>query len=115
MKRSRRSDGHKAFTRPMNLLKKGLRRLSRAGALAGAAGEPGFDFERLEERQLLFTLTIDTQDPALPPGYGSAGALFAYFLPTLFNTAVPQTAQPTITTEDFNRNVPANPGAFPNT
>src|SRR4051812_41437486 len=105
MKRSRRPDGHKPFSRPMNLLKKGLRRLTRAGALAEAAGAPAFDFEALEERQLLFTMTITQQDPALPAGYGSVAALFAYFIPTFFNTALPQQAQPTVTSEDFNRNV----------
>src|SRR3954466_7921215 len=120
MKRSRRSDGHKAFSRPMNLLKKGLRRLTRAGALAGAAGETGFDFERLEERQLLFTLTVDPSDPSFAPdpvipNFGTVHALFDVFIPYFAPAQAPEQQQPPrVTNENFDQNVPGDPGPFPN-
>ncbi len=64
--------------------------------LSQSAGAADHTFEALEQRQLLFTLTI-----------GSAGqnleADFSYFIPYLAATSQPTATQPTVTPEDFNQ------------
>jgi len=56
----------------------------RLAALAGSAARPAV--ERLEPRQMLFSLTI-TADSVGPDGIGSAAAIFGFALPVLLNTA----------------------------
>lgn len=112
MKRSRRTN--RIETR--NGLRKlfGMRRSQdaapSAGALARAAGgmpEPAF--EALENRQLLFTMTIDQVDPFT--GLGTVAAEFGYTIPQLLSPNQPQAPQaPQPVTEDFNQDFPGAPG-----
>ncbi|MEX2219546.1 MAG: hypothetical protein WD749_12405 [Phycisphaerales bacterium] len=106
MKRSRRSrpEGQPGlFTR----IGRGLRSLTRAGALARAAGEPGATFERLEERQLLFSLVVDPFDPTFTPGpapgFGTVTAQFGYVIPLRAPTETINTDAPDLVDFDFDQ------------
>jgi hypothetical protein len=79
--------------------------------LASAAGSAAQPFEGLEQRQYLFTLTVDPASINPLTGLGTVGATFAYFVPQLINTAQPTIGQPTVTNENFDQPFPGNPPA----
>lgn len=78
--------------------------------LAAAAGlHEAVHAEALEQRQLLFALTVTAQDVNPATGIGSVSASFGYVLPHIATNAQPQTQQPTIRTEPYDDEPP---GAF---
>lgn len=87
------------------------RRLSRIGELLSNAGRTErAEFEHLEQRQLLFALTIT--EPMIDPttGVGTIRAFFGYAIPYLAPSAEPSEADPTIVEEDFGSDSPGIPG-----
>src|SRR4051812_8683913 len=94
MARSRRTKGsdHKAVNDPKGgrlgglLGRRSALRRTNTGALAGSAGRATSEFEALENRQLLFNLTVDPGDPSFVPssvqGYGTVTAFFGYAIPS---------------------------------
>lgn len=105
-----------SITRPAhrrwnNFLGRARRGLSRAAALvarSGALGRP--EFEQLEQRQMLFAMTITPEMVNPTTGVGTMFAFFGYAIPYLAPTAEPQDAEPDLVEEDFNTNVPGVPG-----
>lgn len=80
-----------------------------AAALARAAGaNPEPAFEALENRQLLFSMTITDVDPFT--GVGTVGGTFGYTIPQLLSPNEPGTSQVNVVTEDFNQDFPGAPG-----
>lgn len=78
--------------------------------LAAAAGlNEAVHAESLEQRQLLFSLTVSAQDVNPATGIGQVTASFAYVIPYLATNAQAQTQQPTIRTEPYDDEPP---GAF---
>ncbi|MCW5754137.1 MAG: hypothetical protein KIT24_05435 [Phycisphaeraceae bacterium] len=100
MKPSRRS--HRPYARP-GRRDRGVERGSAAGRLASLAGVSRSTLvERLEPRQLLFSLTItpDVVNPAT--GLGTVGAIFGYTIPYLATEQlVRDPGDPSATTENF--------------
>jgi hypothetical protein len=79
-----------------------------AAELARAAGGRRQDMlEHLEQRQMLFTLTIAAPDPGL--NVGTVQAFFGYVMPYFAPTIAPGTAPPTAVFEDFDTDDPAPP------
>jgi hypothetical protein len=97
-------------SRALQTARKALRRTRRTSALADAAGLARPEFETLEQRQLLFTLTI-TPDLVNPfTGVGTVTAFFGYVVPYIIPTTDPQATEGTTVTEDFNTDDPGAPG-----
>jgi hypothetical protein len=71
--------------------------------LATAAGAAEQAFEALEQRQLLFTLTVDPSSVNPLTGLGTVAANFSYFIPQYLRTADPQQPQTTTETEDVDQ------------
>lgn len=98
---------------PLRSLRDFLRALTRRPSaparLASAAGAAPL-LEQLEERKLLFTLTVtpDVVDPAT--GVGTVTTFFGYTIPYLTTDADITPADPEVVTEDFNQ-TPPNLGA----
>ncbi|MDX2147068.1 MAG: hypothetical protein SFZ23_06050 [Planctomycetota bacterium] len=76
---------------------------SRAADLAAAAGRGPAGFEQLEQRQLMFALTVTADDVAgSPDGLGTVEAYFQYAIPYMFTDEDPDDGDPQEVTEDFN-------------
>ncbi|CAN5694485.1 hypothetical protein BH11PLA1_BH11PLA1_03240 [soil metagenome] len=85
--------------------------LERAAGMGLAA-----EMEQLEQRQMLFTLQVQTTNPTFVadpahPGYGTVTATFGYFIPFL-SAVIPNPAAPTYVAESFDA-IPPAPGAPP--
>lgn len=88
-----------------------MRRNGSPARLARSAGRAsGICCEPLEERKLLFTLTI-TEADVNDSGLGVVNATFGYTIPYLFPTAEIEDDEPEIRVEDFNSDDPAAPPA----
>lgn len=88
------------------------RRKSSPSRLAEVAGGAEQAFEPLENRQLLFTLTIGPGSNIDPiTGIGTERAIFGYMLQPLIPTVAQQTTTVTPIDEDFNSDDPAAPVA----
>lgn len=99
--------------RSIRSLLRSLGRRSGAARLAAAAGAAPA-MEQLEDRKLLFSLTVtpDVVDPAT--GVGTVTSTFGYLIPYLSTDVEVDPADPEDATEDFNQNPPAA-GAVPPT
>lgn len=99
MKGSRRT--RRPYARPASTLGRSDAKASRLSSLAGAA-----TVERLEPRQLLFSLTITPSD-LVDNDIGQVQATFGYTIPYLFPIAeVEDDDDPQAITEDFNDEIP---------
>lgn len=79
----------------------------RLAALAGRSARPAV--ERLEPRQLLFTLEISPESDFNGDGIGVATAIFGYAIPYLStNIDVEDPDDPTVVEEDFGEQPPGN-------
>lgn len=77
---------------------------SAAGRLSSRAGHA--NFEALEARQLLFTITIGPGDVNPVTGLGQVSAVFGYVIPYLLPTTEVQDQDPTEVLEDFEDELP---------
>lgn len=84
------------------------------GTLLASAGKAP-SFESLEQRQLLFTLTVNPSDPSFIDegnGYGTVEAVWAYFLPATIRVGDVQDPEVETIEEDFDQDDPGVP-VFP--
>lgn len=76
---------------------------------AGLVDQPSF--ESLEQRQMLFSLTVTADDVNPNTGLGTVQAYFAYVIPALARNDTITQQTPQVTTEDFNDDVPGAVGS----
>lgn len=94
--------GSRPIRRPYARTRRGLLGLSGPDSASGLASRAGrASVERLEARQLLFSMTI-TPDNVGPDGLGTATAWFGYTIPYMFTTAEPGDADPQTVIEQFD-------------
>jgi hypothetical protein len=96
------------FTRILDSARRGLSRAASLFSRAGLADRP--EFEHLENRQMLFALTITPGLVNPATGVGTIVAYFGYAIPYLAPTAEVGEGTQRNVTEDFNQNNPGVPG-----
>jgi hypothetical protein len=96
------------FTRILGSARRGLSRAASLFSRAGLADRP--EFEHLENRQMLFALTITPEMVNPTTGVGTIFAFFGYAIPYLAPTTEAADPQQTEVDEDFNQSVPGVPG-----
>ncbi|MFM9994677.1 MAG: beta strand repeat-containing protein [Phycisphaerales bacterium] len=92
---------NRPWSRLRSLVSKGVERLSRASGLVRAAGGVEPLMEPLENRQLLFSLTIEPGMVNGNTGVGTTEAFFGYFLPRLSTTLTFTPVDDEIRLEEF--------------